>query len=116
MSSSLHLVPRRQDQPPHQGPLVDLNSLCSDAIRFHQRGQLPDAERIYRQILDLDPHHADSLHLLGVLAHQVGRDDVAVVLIGRAIAADNRPAAYHSSLGTALQALGRMDEAAASYR
>ena len=90
--------------------------MCSDAIRFHQRGQLPEAERIYRQILDHDPHHADSLHLLGVLAHQVGRNDVAVELISRAIAFDQRPAAYHSNLGTALQALGRMDEAAASYR
>jgi len=116
MNRSLHLVPRREGQPSREGPLVDLHSLCSDAIQFHQRGQLPEAERIYRQILDLDPHHADSLHLLGVLAHQVGRDDVAVELIRKAIAADQRPAAYHSNLGTALQALGKMDEAAASYR
>jgi tetratricopeptide (TPR) repeat protein/ADP-heptose:LPS heptosyltransferase len=116
MNSSLHLVPRRQGKPSQQGPLIDLNRMCSDAIRFHQRGQLPEAERIYRRILDHDPHHADSLHLLGVLAHQVGRDDVAVELIRKAIAVDKRPAAYHSNLGTALQALGRMDEAAASYR
>jgi len=116
MSGSLYLVPRRQGQPAQKGPLVNLNSMCGDAIRFHRRGQLPEAERIYRRILDSDPHHADSLHLLGVLAHQVGRDEVAVELIGKAIAADKRPAAYHSNLGTALQALGRMDEAAASYR
>jgi tetratricopeptide (TPR) repeat protein len=89
--------------------------MCANAIQFHQRGEFPEAERVYRQILDLDPHHADSLHLLGVLAHQVGRDDVAVELIGKAIAADKRPAAYHSNLGTALQALGRLEEAAASY-
>jgi tetratricopeptide (TPR) repeat protein len=112
MHRSLHLVPRRQSQPP---PL-DLNGLCANALRFHQRGELAEAERLYRQVLDLDPRHADALHLLGVLAHQVGRDDVAVELITHAIARDKRPAAYHSNLGTAQQALGRLDEAAESYQ
>lgn len=89
--------------------------MCAKAIEFHQRGQLAQAERIYRQVLELDPRHADSLHLLGVMAHQVGRDETAVELIRQAIAADNRPAAYYSNLGTALQALGRFEEAAACY-
>jgi|CZKF01.1.fsa_nt_gi tetratricopeptide (TPR) repeat protein len=111
MYRSLHLVPRRQNQPPP----VDLQGMCASAIQLHQRGQLPEAERIYRQILDFDPHHADSLHLLGVLAHQVGRDEIAVELILKAIAVDRRPAAFHSNLGTAYQALGKLEEAATSY-
>ena len=111
MNRSLHLVPRRQSQRPP----VNLQGMCVNAIALHQRGQLADAERIYRQILELDPHHADSLHLLGVLAHQVGRDDVAVELIRKAIASDRRPAAFHSNLGTAYQALGKLEEAATSY-
>ena len=111
MNRSLYLVPRRQDQRPP----VNLQGMCATAIQLHQRGQLADAERIYRQILELDPHHADSLHLLGVLAHQVGRDDVAVELIRKAIASDRRPAAFHSNLGTAYQALGKLEEAATSY-
>jgi tetratricopeptide (TPR) repeat protein len=89
--------------------------MCTNAIQHHQRRELAEAERIYRQILELDPRHADSLHLLGVLAHQVGRNDIAVELIRKAIAADKRPAAYHSNLGTAYQALGKLDEAVASY-
>ena len=111
MNRSLHLVPRRQSQ---RSP-VNLQGMCANAIALHQRGQLAEAERIYRQILELDPHHADSLHLLGVLAHQVGRDDVAVELIRKAIVSDRRPAAFHSNLGTAYQALGKLEEAATSY-
>ncbi|MGA9072242.1 MAG: tetratricopeptide repeat protein [Terracidiphilus sp.] len=114
MHRSLQLVPKRQG--PNAAPPVDLNGLCANALRFHQQGQLAEAERLYRQVLELDPHHADSLHLLGVLAHQVGRNDVAVELISKAIARDRRPAAFHTNLGTALQALGRLEEAKASYQ
>jgi tetratricopeptide (TPR) repeat protein len=89
--------------------------MCASAIQHHQRGELAEAERIYRKILELDPRHADSLHLLGVLAHQVGRDEIAVELIRKAIASDKRPAAFHSNLGTALQALGRLEEAVECY-
>jgi tetratricopeptide (TPR) repeat protein len=111
MNRSMHLVPR----PTRHAVRVDLHGMCDRAIAFHQRGQLAEAERIYRQILELDPHHADSLHLLGVMAHQVGRDEIAVGLIRKAIASDKRPAAYYSNLGTAYQALGKFDEAAACY-
>jgi len=112
MNRSLHLVPSR---PSRRSPPVDLQGMCAKAIEFHQHGQLAEAERIYRHVLELDPCHADSLHLLGVLAHQVGRDEIAVELIRKAIAADKRPAAYYSNLGTALQALGSFDEASACY-
>jgi len=57
---------------------------------------------------------ADSLHLLGVLAHQVGRDDVAVELIRKAIASDRRPAAFHSNWARLIRRWA-MEEAATSY-
>lgn len=72
-----------------------------------------EAERIYRQILAVDPHHADSLHLLGTIAFQGGRHDVAVEMICKAIALNKKAASYHSNLGTVLQAQGKLDEAVA---
>ena len=55
------------------------------ATQHHQRGRLQAAEQIYRQILQVEPNHADALHLLGVIAAQVGKQALAVEHIGRAI-------------------------------
>jgi tetratricopeptide (TPR) repeat protein len=97
------------------GPNPLLQAVLANALEHHRHGQLADAERIYRQILAIDPDHADCLHLLGTLTHQTGRHNLAVKLIRKAIAIDKKQSAYHSNLGTALQALGKRDQAAASY-
>jgi tetratricopeptide (TPR) repeat protein/SAM-dependent methyltransferase len=87
-----------------------------EAIRHHQAGRLGDAERCYRRILDIDPRHADSLHLLGVAAFQQERFEAAIELIGRALAvAPDYPEAL-SNLGNALVGSGRLDDGIASYR
>jgi predicted O-linked N-acetylglucosamine transferase (SPINDLY family) len=86
------------------------------AYAHHQAGQLREAESIYRQILQSDPNHAESIHLLGVVAHQVGRQGEAVELISRAIALRDDEAAYHSNLGEVYRTLGRSTEAEQSLR
>jgi Flp pilus assembly protein TadD len=91
--------------------MADITELLPVAVRHHQAGQLAEAERIYQRILHQDPNNADALHLLGVMAHQVGRHEVAVESIGRAIAIQPREAAYHNNLGEAHRTLGRLDEA-----
>ena len=85
------------------------------AMQLHQAGRLIEAERLYLQILRANPRHADALHLLGVLAHQIGRHDMAVDLIGRAIAQNGEVPSFHNNLGNALKAQGKLQEAAASY-
>jgi predicted O-linked N-acetylglucosamine transferase (SPINDLY family) len=86
------------------------------AIQHHQAGRLQAAEQIYRQILAVEPNHVDALHLLGLLAHHVGRHDVAVEHIGRAIALKGNVAAFHNNLGEAYRALQRIPQAVACYR
>jgi tetratricopeptide (TPR) repeat protein len=92
-----------------------MDGMLSNAIKLHRQGRLADAERVYRQILALDPRHAETLHLLGTLAHQVGQNEVAVELIRAAIAVDKQQTAYHCNLGAVLQAQGNFDEAGACY-
>lgn len=95
---------------------IDLNQSYENAVTLHQAGRLSEAEGIYRNILAVDPKHVDSMHLLGVIALQVGRNDIAVDLIGKAIAANKRNADFHNNIGVALRALGRLDEAIEHFR
>jgi protein O-GlcNAc transferase len=89
--------------------------MFGDAVRHHQAGRLNEAERLYRGVLQADPRHADALHFLGVLAHQAGRNDVAVDLIGKAIAQNSGVPAFHTNLGNALKAQGKLEDALTSY-
>lgn len=93
-----------------------IQSMLGNGLRRHRAGQLAEAERIYRQILAIDSHHADSLHLLGMIAYEAGGGEAAIEMIRKAIAINKTEAAYHSNLGTVLQALGKLEEAAACYR
>ena len=49
---------------------MPLRELFATAVQHHRAGRLHDAEALYRRILATDSNHPDSLHMLGVLAHQ----------------------------------------------
>jgi len=101
---------------PPEPPAEQMGRLLGLALQQHQAGQLAAAERLYRRILAADPRHADTLHLLGVLAHQTGRFDLALDLIRQAILAAPAAPLLHANLGNVLESLGRPDDAAASHR
>ena len=93
----------------------DVAELLGAGVAHHQAGRLAEAEVRYRQILAAAPEHADALHLLGVIAYQVGRHDAALELIDQAIRHNGNSSLYYSNRGLALQGLQRLDEAVASY-
>jgi tetratricopeptide (TPR) repeat protein len=80
-------------------------------VRLHGAGRLQEAEQVYRQIIAANPSHADSLHMLGVIASQCGQPGAAVTCIERAIALKPSAALYHVNRASALLALGRLDAA-----
>jgi tetratricopeptide (TPR) repeat protein len=94
----------------------DIQQALDAAVQHHSAGRLPEAESGYRQILQADPNQPVALHLLGVLAQQLGKNDVAVDLIRKALAIAPDYAEAHYNLGAMLHELEKLDEAAASYR
>ncbi len=97
-------------QPARQN-IQDIPRLLAEGLGHHQAGRSAQAEAVYRRILRLDARHAESLHLLGMIAFQAGQHDIAVDRIQRAIAIRGNEASYHSNLGAVFQAQHRLEEA-----
>jgi tetratricopeptide (TPR) repeat protein len=89
--------------------------LHDEAVAHHRAGRLREAEALYRAALAADPAHAPSHALLGLVAHQTARLDLAIDSLGQAVALSPQVAGYHCSLGNALAAQGRPETAAACY-
>ena len=98
----------------------DTPQLFSAAGDLHRTGRLDDADAAYHRILAREPRHAGATHLLGVIAHQRGRHELAVTQISQAIALAGKKepnrAHMHNNLAEALSALRRVDEAIPHYR
>jgi protein O-GlcNAc transferase len=94
---------------------VELQSRFREGMALHRQGDLAAAERIYREVLDQQPQHFDSLHMLGVIALQTRRTERGIELIRKAIGLNEKVAAAHNNLGKALLDIGRPGEALASF-
>jgi Flp pilus assembly protein TadD len=84
--------------------MATISEALAIAIQHHQAGRLQSAEQIYRQILAKDSTHADAWHLLGFIAHQVGKHELAVRYIQYAIHLAGNQAGFHHNLGDAYRA------------
>jgi predicted O-linked N-acetylglucosamine transferase (SPINDLY family) len=86
-----------------------------EARALHQQGRVAQARDIYLTILKINPQHADSLHMLGVMAAQSGNFSEAATLISEALAVRPDDVDAHYNLGLAFTRLNRLDEAVASF-
>ena len=102
---------RRAAQKTAGPSLTPMAATLASAFRAHQAGHRSDAERLYRDVLAVEPRNAAALHLLGALMHQAGRSDEAISLMRQAIAIEPPNPDYQYNLGSVLNATGRMTEA-----
>jgi tetratricopeptide (TPR) repeat protein len=86
------------------------------AIAYHQRGHLREAEQLYQQVLRVDPQNVDALYLLGIIAQQVGSSDLALDYLNQVLRLKPHFAEAHNNRGIALLARGALAEAMASFQ
>ncbi|WP_397535353.1 tetratricopeptide repeat protein [Roseateles sp.] len=88
---------------------ADPQALFVQAGAYLEQGQLQQAERLYRQVLQHQPRHAEALHMLGAVALQSGHAKQALEFIDAAIAI-GATAGMHFNAGIACQAVGELDQ------
>lgn len=86
------------------------------AKRHHQARQLAEAAAIYERVLAVAPQHVEALQLLGLVALDLNRPDVASDLFRRGLAIMPNSAELHYNLGVASMFLKQMESAAEAFR
>src|SRR3990167_9066266 len=94
---------------PQQTVSLTIDQFLQRAIAHHQAGQLKDAERLYRAILQVQPNHPDANHNLGVLAVQVKQPAAGLPHFKAALEANPHQEQYWLSYIDALIQSGQED-------
>jgi tetratricopeptide (TPR) repeat protein len=85
------------------------------AVSLFQSHRITEAEALFKSVLQICPEHADSLHFLGLIAHQSGSSSQAAELISRALRA--KPSApMYCNLGLVQHALGNFTAAIENFQ
>lgn len=106
---------RRAAAPAAKGPPAQSTAAFVEALAHHRAGRVNEALALYRRILEVDPRHADALHMIGEIALRAGRPDLAVELIGKALEIHGDASIILVTYGAALGAQGKLVEAAEVY-
>ena len=94
---------------------LDIPAAMQAALKFYQAGELRKSAPICEQILNIDPDNAQALHLLALIAHQMGKNEAARWLIEKAIGINHTIFSYHNTAGNIYHALNKPDVAIACY-
>ena len=95
---------------------MNVSETLALGLAHHQAGRLEDAEEVYCRVLDTDSENPEALDLLGTVALQTGRPDLALKLFEKAILRNPGEPGYHNNLGGAHRAFGDNVAAIACYR
>ena len=95
--------------------MIQENELLAQAIKYHQSGDLDEAEKFYSEVLKNNPDNDTALYFMGIMSHQLSQFDLASVYIKRALDLNPKPE-YFRDLGGVLTVLGKHEEAIHCYQ
>jgi tetratricopeptide (TPR) repeat protein len=78
-------------------------------------GDVIASGELCNRILALDPENSDALHILGMIAHRQGDNNVAIAFITDAIRINPSNPKYFNNAGCVYTALGESEKAIACY-
>lgn len=112
-------LPRRSDIAVAAGLAGHISAIEHSMLAAQQHwdaGQNQEAEALCQRALAQVPNYPPALHLLGLIAHTVGKLPQAVELLRLACASAQAPALYHSNLAEICRQAGQLQEAETAGR
>ena len=79
------------------------------------QGQIEEAEKLYRSVLEASDCHPQALYSLGIIAHRRGRLTEAIKYVSDAISSKSDLPKFHNTLGLLLEAAGQNRQAVTAY-
>ena len=113
MSNTPDLNKTRPNPAGVAGQNIPLPQAMNLAAQKIDAGELQVAEAILKQILQKQPENPNAMHLMGIIAHRVGRTELGLEMIGKAIEKLPGNAQFHINRGEMCRILKRLDEAVA---
>jgi len=89
--------------------------LFRDGVVLHNSGNYKESEKIFNQILLMNPDHAHALHMLGLMHYMFKDYASAEKLIRRAMTKEENVPTFYNSLGDTLRAMNKLEEALKCY-
>lgn len=74
---------------------MNINDAIQTAVKFANQGMIGQAEKVCREIITANDKYHPAYHLLGQLAFQGGRVEIAMQMMHRATQLDGNKALYH---------------------
>jgi Flp pilus assembly protein TadD len=90
---------------------VDANQIVRQGMIAHQLGDLPEAERLYKQALAANPNHFEGLHFLGLVVAHGGNPVEGERLVRRSLEVNASKPEAHKNHALMLKSLSRHNEA-----
>jgi predicted Zn-dependent protease len=94
---------------------LELDEILQKGIEAYGAGQVPEAERLFDQILRSQPDHPDANHKMGKLAFGEDRVEEALAYFKIALIADPNEGEYWLNYIDALLELNKLDDAKAVF-
>lgn len=90
---------------------LTIDQALQQAVAAHKAGDLREAERLYRAVLQVQPNHPDANHNLGVLEDAAGKSEASLPLLKSALESNPRQGQFWISYINALIRSNRSDTA-----
>ena len=93
-----------------------MKPIFEQAFRFHKEGKLKEAERLYREVLKIEPRHPDTNHNLGVILFSMNKIEDSLQLFKTATEANSSVEQFWLSYSDVLIKQNKLEEAEASFK